>query len=137
VYININQKIIIMKKTAVILFIALGSYLGQAFPTFNSSIENVSTKKMVVVSPFCSAIVQGDLEMVEKLIALGEDINQKSNGKTPLQYAARYNRVEIAKLLLENGAKLNAKCDKGYTALKYAELSKATDVAQLLKSYKE
>ena len=77
------------------------------------------------------------LEMVEKLIALGEDINQKSNGKTPLQYAARYNRVEIAKLLLENGAKLNAKCDKGYTALKYAELSKATDVAQLLKSYKE
>jgi ankyrin repeat protein len=126
-----------MKKTAVILFIALGSYLGQAMSNFNSSIENVTTKKMVVVSPFCSAIVQGDLEMVEKLIALGEDINQKSNGKTPLQYAARYNRVEIAKLLLHNGAKLNARCDKGYTALKYAEIANATEVAQFLKSYKK
>ena len=126
-----------MKKTAVILFIALSTYLGQAMSNFNATIENVTTENMVVVSPFCAAIVQGDIEMVEKLIALGEDINQKSNGKTPLQYAARYNRVEIAKLLLENGAKLNARCDKGFTALKYAEMSKATDVAQLLKSYKK
>lgn len=126
-----------MKKTAVILFIALSTYLGHAMSNFNATIENLTTEKMVVVSPFCAAIVQGDLEMVEKLIALGEDINQKSNGKTPLQYAARYNRVEIAKLLLDNGAKLNARCDNGFTALKYAEISKATDVAQLLKSYKK
>lgn len=102
---------------------------------FNPFIENVTIEKLVVVNPFCAAIVQGDLEMVNKLIGLGKDINQKSNGKTPLQYAARYNRVEIVKLLLDNGAKLNAKCDKGFTAMKYAELSNATDVAQLLKSY--
>lgn len=126
-----------MKKTAVILFIALSTYLGQAMSNFNSAIENATTENTVDVSPFCAAIIKGDVEMVEKLIALGEDIDQKSNGKTPLQYAARYNRVEIAKLLLENGAKPNTKCDKGYTALKYAELSNATGVAQLLKSFKK
>jgi ankyrin repeat protein len=126
-----------MKKTVIILLFVLGTYLGQALSNFNPRIENVTIEKMVVVNPFCAAIVQGDLEMVEKLIELGEDINQKSNGKTPLQYAARYNRVEIVKLLLDNGAKLNAKCDKGFTAMKYAELSNATDVAQLLKSYKK
>lgn len=126
-----------MKKTVIILSLALSTYFGQAMSNFNASIENVTIEKMAVVNPFCAAIVQGDLEMVEKLIELGEDINQKSNGKTPLQYAARYNRVEIAKLLLDNGAKLNTKCDKGFTALKYAEISKATDVAQLLKSYKK
>lgn len=126
-----------MKKTSVVLLLALSAYVGQAMSNFNYPIENVTISKMMVVNPFCAAIVQGDLEMVEKLIALGEDVNQKSHGRTPLQYAARYNRVEIAKLLLDKGAKLNAKCDKGFTALKYAELSQANDVAQLLKNHKK
>ncbi len=51
------------------------------------------------LNSFCKAIVQGDYEAVKKMIELGEDINQKSLGKTPAIYAARYNKVEILKLL--------------------------------------
>ncbi|HCO86118.1 MAG TPA: hypothetical protein DIT95_21670, partial [Arenibacter sp.] len=46
------------------------------------------------ISSFCKAIVEGDLETVKRLIELGEDVNQKSLGKTPAIFAARYNKVE-------------------------------------------
>jgi ankyrin repeat protein len=52
---------------------------------------------------------------------------------TPLMVAARYDRVEILKILLSNGAKLNAKDEKGFTALKHAELSNANGAVQFLK----
>ena len=44
-------------------------------------------------------------------------MNEKSNGMSPLMFAARYNKVEIIKILLSNGAILNAKDEKGFTAL--------------------
>lgn len=125
-----------MKKSLFILGLVLSFYGGHASEIVNDFQPSNFSFNVNPVNPFCSAIAQGDLEMVQKLIALGEDVNRKSNGKTPLQYAARYNRLDIASLLLEKGAKLGAKCDKGFTALKYAELSNALDVAQLLKTFK-
>ena len=53
---------------------------------------------------------------------------------TPLMYAAKYNRVEILNLLIERGAKLKVKSDKGYTALKYAELHGAQDTKVILEA---
>jgi len=53
-----------------------------------------------------------------------------------LMYAARYNKVEIVKLLLANGAKSNVKDDKGFTALKHAELSNASETVEILKAHK-
>ena len=47
--------------------------------------------------------------------------------------AARYNKVEIIKVLLDKGAKLDAKDERGFTALKYAELSNANEAIALLK----
>ena len=47
--------------------------------------------------------------------------------------AARYNQVEIIKFLLEKGADVSAKDERGYNAFKYAEMSKATDALLLLK----
>jgi uncharacterized protein len=85
------------------------------------------------VSPLCIAISKGDVEATKKLIEYGADVNEKSNGLTPLMYAARYNKVEILKILLSNGADLKAKDLKGFTALKYAELSNAKEAAILLK----
>ena len=78
------------------------------------------------------AIVKGDIDTVKKLIDLGEDVNRKSLGMTPLHYAARYNRAEIAEVLLANGANLKKRCDKGYTAMKYAELSGAMEALEVL-----
>ena len=75
----------------------------------------------------------GDYDAVESLIKEGVDVNKKSNGLTPLMFAARHNKVKIAKLLIANGAKLKLKSDKGYTALKYAEISNATEAKMIIK----
>ena len=53
-------------------------------------------------TPFCYAIVGGNLEIVELLIEKGATIEPHS-GRF-LDYAMAYNRVEIVKALLENGA---------------------------------
>ena len=84
------------------------------------------------LSSFCKAIMKGDLEMVQKMIALGEDVNQKSLGKTPAHYAARYNKSEILQLLIDHGANLKKRCDKGYTVKKYAELSQAMEALEVI-----
>jgi len=86
------------------------------------------------VSSFCKAIMQGDIETVKRMIDLGEDVNKKSLGMTPAIFAARYNKAEILKLLIENGADLSIRSDKGYTIKKHAELSNAQDALQVLET---
>jgi ankyrin repeat protein len=123
-----------MKKTIVITSIALVFAVGNInaeTPTVKS--KNYKVEKVVSnVNAFCISIAKGDSETVQKLITLGEDVNSKSNGMTPLMYAARFNRVEILKLLIANGAELKTKSQKGFTALKYAKLSSANDAVAIL-----
>ena len=86
------------------------------------------------LSSFCKAVMQGDVETVKKFIELGEDVNQKSLGRAPIHYAARYNKVEVLKVLIENGADLKKRCDKGMTAVNYAKMSNATEALAVLKA---
>lgn len=136
-YSFINQKSIIMKKTilsAALVCLAFSTGLeANAIDKANEGvvIENI---KNLEVSSFCKAIMQGDIDTVKKLIDLGEDINQKSLGMTPAIYAARYNKAEILQLLIDNGANLKIKSDKGYSVMKYAELSNATEALQVLET---
>lgn len=97
-------------------------------PTITKGIENVD------ISSFCKAIVKGDYDMVKSLIDLGEDVNQKALGMTPAMFAARYNRAEILELLIENGADLTLRSNRGFSVKKYAELSNATDALSVLES---
>jgi len=97
----------------------------------NSNIEVVNIWKAEVNS-FCKAIMKGDIETVKKLINLGEDVNRKSLGKTPAIFAARYNRAEILEVLIDNGANLSIRCNKGYSIEKHAELSNADEVLAVL-----
>ncbi|NER18620.1 ankyrin repeat domain-containing protein [Spongiivirga citrea] len=121
-----------MKKLPV--FVLLCLFLSvTCFANVNDlNVETSSKNVSVKVSSFCHAIVKGDMETVKKMISLGEDVNQKSNGLTPLMYAARYNKTNIAELLIEKGAKLKTTCPKGYTAHKYALLSNADDAAKVI-----
>lgn len=100
--------------------------------TINSVNEAVLMVKADEISSFCKAIIQGDIDMVKRLIALGEDVNKKSLGKTPAIFAARYNKTEILKLLIANGADLKIKCDKGFNAKKHAELSNAKEALEII-----
>ena len=123
-----------MKKTIIISAIALCFSIVSVNAT--PSISNVKTYKTATffkVNSFCVSIAKGDIDTVKTLIARGEDVNEKSNGMTPVMYAAKYNRTDILKLLIEQDANLKAKSDKGYTALKYAELHGAKDAALIIK----
>ncbi|UKM66298.1 ankyrin repeat domain-containing protein [Flavobacteriaceae bacterium GSB9] len=122
-----------MKKTIIISAIALCFSVVSANATTEHLIANNSVEAYFKVNSFCVSIAKGDLETVQKLIARGADVNAKSNGMTPVMYAAKYNRTEILKLLIAHGADLKARCDKRKTALKYAELHGADDAAAIIK----
>ncbi len=99
----------------------------------DSTLDNLTIASVVTeTDAFCTLIKQGNFEAVKGMIEAGADINKKSVGMTPLMYAARQNRVEIAKLLIANGANLKVKSKRGYTALKYAEMSKAHDAYKII-----
>jgi len=116
-------------------------YLGLACLAFgNVSFANeTSTSKTQMEffenmnTPLCNAITKGDLESVKKFIEYGVNVNEQSNGSTPLMLAARYNKVEILKVLIANGAKADAKDNNGKTALQYAVNSNAAEAVAYLK----
>ena len=122
-----------MKKLVLsLLFVAATLTTVNASATFDNTPTTTTEIAVPEVNAFCLAIVKGDTEMVKRLIALGQDVNEKSNGKTPAMYAARYNKVEILKLLVDNGAKLSTKCSKGHTAKDYAKISNAIEALKYL-----
>tara|TARA_R110002126_G_scaffold72364_1_gene180853 strand:+ start:7416 stop:7805 length:390 start_codon:yes stop_codon:yes gene_type:complete len=126
-----------MKKLILSTFICLLAFSTSSSATsVNSKIETTSSVKVgYTVSAFCKLIQMGNYEAVKSLIETGEDVNEKSNGLTPLMFAARHNKAKIAKLLIDSGAKLKTKSDKGgnMTALQIAKRSKAVDAIKVLK----
>lgn len=126
-----------MKKSVIYLGVALLS-LGNVAMASNgtSSLKNKVERTKNFATPLTVAISKGDLETVKKFIEYGADVNQMSEDLSPLMTAARYNKVEIIKVLLASGARPNEKNDKGFTALKYAELSNATEAIAILKDLK-
>ena len=127
-----------MKKSIVYLGVAL---LALGNVAIASNLDNNPVTKVYVanetLSPLCNAVVQGDLETVKKMVEFGSDVNEKSNGMTPLMIAARYNRVEIVELLLKNGANISLKDSNGKTALQHAERSNAKETVAILKAHKK
>jgi len=134
-------------KNLILLFALAFGLTVNANPT-NDTIKNANVEKntskveankmnlnivySTSVSTFCKLITTGNYDAVKSMIKAGVDIDKKSIGMTPLMYAARYNRVNIVKLLIANGADLKEKSNKGYTALKYAKISKADDTYKII-----
>ena len=126
-----------MKKT--IFTVAAFSMLALSGITANEPVATNNTVNLEMVAPdelsaFCKAVMQGDVDTVKKFIELGEDVNQKSLGRAPIHYAARYNKAEVLKVLIENGANLKMRCDGGMTAMKYAKMSNATEAQAILET---
>lgn len=126
-----------MKKSVIILGLALVTFSNVAMASNQKPfvVNNVEFSTFYA-SPLNVAVSKGDIEIVKKFIEYGADVNQMSEDMTPLMIAARYNKVEILNVLLANGARPNVKNEKGYTALKYAEVSKANDAFAILKELK-
>jgi ankyrin repeat protein len=123
-----------MKKTiltAAACLLIISAVMAET-ETTNFNVEATENVEKVELSSFCKAIVEGDIDTVKRMIDLGEDVNKKSLGKTPAIFAARYNKGEILKLLIANDADLTRKCDRGWTIVKHAKLSNATEVLAIL-----
>lgn len=124
-----------MKKSIVYLGVALIAFTNVSLASNSNSLNAFKSITTVydVTTPLSIAISKGDIESVRKFIEYGVDVNEKSNGMSPLMVAARYNKVEIIKILISKGARVNAKDENGFTALKYAELSNASEAVLFLK----
>lgn len=108
-------------------------FIVNAKPITSTTLSNLAIVSLSTdTDAFCTLIKQGNYEAVKGMIEAGVDVNKKSVGLTPLMYAARQNRIEIVKLLIANGADIKAKSNRGYSALKYAELSKAHDAFEII-----
>ena len=126
-----------MKKTVIYLGLALVAFANVTMASnHKTTLKSQVEFSAYFVSPLNIAISKGDIETVKKFIEYGANVNQISEDMSPLMIAARSNKVEILKILLANGARPNDKNERGYTALKYAQLSNATDAIAILKELK-
>ena len=128
-----------MKKTIIYLGITLIAFFNFSFASNTNFIGNQKTLNILNVSPapLVVAISKGEIETVKKFIEYGTNVNEKLNGMTPLMYAARYNNVEMIKMLLEKGADISIKDSHGNTAIKHAEAPNAKEAIAYLKSVKK
>jgi ankyrin repeat protein len=70
------------------------------------------------------------------ILEKGANVNQPSANAlkvTPLHSAAHHGATELVRLLIENGADINAKTDAGETALSFAESSSFSNTAAYLR----
>ena len=79
------------------------------------------------------AIEENNIEMVKYLISIGQDVNAQifADGgwiNSPMKVAAQNGNIEIAKLLIDEGANLNSSDDYIYNAIDYGNY----DIAKLL-----
>jgi YVTN family beta-propeller protein len=80
------------------------------------------------------AVSRGDLARMKELLASGAKINgrQSDGGGTPLSTAAFHGRLESAKFLIENGAKVDATNADGNTPLHVAAFMCRFEIVELL-----
>ncbi|MBP5426882.1 MAG: ankyrin repeat domain-containing protein [Clostridiales bacterium] len=85
-------------------------------------------------TPLILACLHGNIEVVDKLIELGADINriERVNGWTPLYAACVCGRVDIVKRLLENGANVNKGINNGFTPLQVVCWHRKVEIVDVL-----
>ena len=80
------------------------------------------------------AVIAGDLEALEQLIATGSDLNEREplGGSSPLMSAATFRQTEAALALIEAGADLDQQNNDGSTALLTAAFFCRTEIVEAL-----
>ncbi len=120
-----------------LLILLLTSSCAQSSKNTNTKANNSTNAKTEVEKPkmnIQTAVLSGNLEIVKQHIAAGTDINQKDpmSNSTPLMSAATFNKIEIAKALINANADLTIKNNDGGTALHNAAFFCQVEIVQLL-----
>jgi hypothetical protein len=81
-------------------------------------------------------------DLAKQFIEAKVDVNYQyplnkpyADGMTPLLYASKYNNLELVRLLLENGARINAMAKDGSTALSIAQRNDNVSIYNYLMEY--
>jgi ankyrin repeat protein len=83
-----------------------------------ANIVNTRTGVIPYLTPLMLAAQEGNIPMMEFLIANNADINATDyRGETALMYAARTGNLQAVQLLVRNNARVNALTNDGRTAL--------------------
>ena len=78
------------------------------------------------------AAMEGDIEAVKQHLDAGANVNAMRGGGTPLHLAASWGHKEVAELLIDNGADVNAKDIDGWTPLRKAAWHGRKEIVELL-----
>ncbi|RZL44059.1 MAG: ankyrin repeat domain-containing protein [Pedobacter sp.] len=81
---------------------------------------------------FALAIRMDKTKIFDSLIANKADLEKTCADKTPLMYASKYGKLEMAIALIKAGANLKATNKEGKTALDYAKRYKMSDLEAYL-----
>jgi ankyrin repeat protein len=114
-----------MQKSIVLLFLAFSIFLPIRLPSQAQANPDIMLEE---------AAQAGDMAKVQKALQQGADIDHKSDlgGDTALTYAARYGHIDIVRLLLDKGAKIDAKNNYGQTALAQSAEHGNIEIVRLL-----
>ena len=93
----------------------------------NKNISAVDLKLLESLSQNSAKIMQMIIDKVDKKL-----INDSLEGKTPLIIAVGNSYIDTAKILIENGANINAVDIEGWSALSYAINNGDIEIAKLL-----
>jgi uncharacterized protein len=78
------------------------------------------------------------IDAVRALLRAGADVNATQHGGyTPLLQAAAAGKKDLVVLLIENGARVDCRCDQNKSAADYARERGHTELAELLNAYAE
>ena len=98
-----------------------------------------NTKDRLGRNILCSAAADGGAGIVKQLLQAGVDVNPRSNNEyhitltpTALHVAVEKNEVKVLKVLLQNGANVNAIDEAGLTPLHWASMLRYSDIAWVL-----
>ena len=79
-----------------------------------------------------NAAGNGDVSKVAEMLEAGMPVDIEDEYTTALHKAAEYNRTDVVRCLLDNGASVNKKDSRGRTALHSARFMDSIDVMRML-----
>lgn len=123
----------LLTKLIFICVVAIVTSLTSCAQDTNSKTSN-TTQSEAPKMDIHAAIVSGNLDVVKQHIKAGSDLNVKEamSGSSPLITAITFNKMDIAKALINANVDLSVKNNDGTTALHSAAFFGRIEMVQLL-----